>query len=299
MGTTCKTSAGKGQDANLQREFLEKEKRKPDGIQSKLTQNAIKTNFPNAMKNRDVEQKTFEVLHNLGFTYENTLFADSSCPDEINHNGDDITSMFMHRWGEMFPLSGLAGLPFAGQTGWGAFSSHCPKDGNIVICFAPHVGIDCNGTVGKVHRNGIENTTTACGAAVGAYNAVAGNQDPNQFKNGYADHQMDCIKHLVADRVKNIKGADNEMATLAFQMYEIISEFLDNIIDMKWGGQNSKIAIVGGIMINSDGARTDRFLPLKFELVHKSGARDDIFKGTFGFEPYVSNNDYKKSTRDY
>lgn len=49
-------------------------------------------------------------------------------------------------------LSGLAGLPFVGKTGWGAFSSHVPKNGNIVVLFAPHVGIDVNGVVGSIYR---------------------------------------------------------------------------------------------------------------------------------------------------
>jgi len=48
----------------------------------------------------------------------------------------------------------LAGLPFTGKTGWGAFSAHVPVDGNIVIMFAPHVGIDRNGNVGKITRDG-------------------------------------------------------------------------------------------------------------------------------------------------
>ena len=87
---------------------------------------------------------------------ENTLFADCSCPDEINHDDpdEDITSLFTRRWGEIFLLSGLAGLPFTGKTGWGAFSGHCPADGHIVVLFAPHVGIDSNGEVGKITRDG-------------------------------------------------------------------------------------------------------------------------------------------------
>ena len=87
---------------------------------------------------------------------ENTLFADCSCPDEINHDDpdEDITSLFTKRWGEIFPLSGLAGFPFTGKTGWGAFSGHCPEDGHIVVLFAPHVGIDSNGEVGKITREG-------------------------------------------------------------------------------------------------------------------------------------------------
>ena len=76
------------------------------------------------------------------------------------------------RWGEVFDLSGLAGLPFTGKTGWDAFSSHCPEDGNIVILFAPHVGIDRNGNVGKVYRKGQNESSLACGAAIGALKAL-------------------------------------------------------------------------------------------------------------------------------
>ena len=90
------------------------------------------------------------MLDKLGFTADNTLYADSSCPDEINHDdpGEDITSLFSNRWGEVFPLAGLAGLPFTGKTGWGAFTSHVPDDGNVVIMFAPHVSVDSKGNVG-------------------------------------------------------------------------------------------------------------------------------------------------------
>jgi hypothetical protein len=45
---------------------------------------------------------------------------------------------------------------FTGKTGWGAFSSHVPTpDGNIVVMFAPHVGIDRDGVVGRIHRDGL------------------------------------------------------------------------------------------------------------------------------------------------
>ena len=71
-------------------------------------------------------------------------------------------------------------------------------------------------------------------------------------------------------------------------MYEVIEEFLEAIVDMKWAGKSSKLAIVGGIMINCDGHNTDRFVPLKFDLVHKNGARDDLFMSTFGFAPHKS-----------
>ena len=168
----------------------------------------------------------------MGFTAENTLYADCSCPDEINHDDpeEDITSLMHTRWGECFPLGGLAGLPFTGKTGWGAFSSHCPTDGNIVVMFAPHVGVDCNGNIGKVTREGQSFASSACGAAIGALGAVAADANETKFLNGYQDQQMDCIKHLLGPHVENIKKSENEQAALAFKMYEIVYEYLDTII---------------------------------------------------------------------
>ena len=116
----------------------------------------IDKNFYGAMKASEAEQLIANKLYEEGFTKHNTLFADSSCPDEINHDDSeqDLTLLFFKRWGEIFPLSGLAGIPFVGKSGWNAFATHVPTDGNIVVLFAPHVGIDKNGNIGELTRNG-------------------------------------------------------------------------------------------------------------------------------------------------
>jgi hypothetical protein len=95
--------------------------------------------------------------------------------------------MFTRRWGEVFALGGIGGFPFAGKTGWGAFSSHVPKNGHISVLFAPHVGIDKDGNIGKVSRQGQENSSAACGAAIGAYFAVSKDPTEGDMKNGYLD----------------------------------------------------------------------------------------------------------------
>lgn len=106
------------------------------------------------MKASESESKVAEVLSGLGFTSRNTIFADSCCSDEVNHDdpGENITSLFQKRWGESGTLAGLSGFPFMGKTGWHAFSSRCPQDGNVVVLFAPHVGISKNGIVGEITR---------------------------------------------------------------------------------------------------------------------------------------------------
>jgi hypothetical protein len=73
------------------------------------------------------------------------------------------------RWGESFPLGGLAGIPFTGKTGWGAFTHHVPDNGNIFAMYGPHVGVDKTGIVGKVHRPGMKKASKACGASIGAF----------------------------------------------------------------------------------------------------------------------------------
>ena len=49
------------------------------------------------------------------------------------------------------------------------------------------------------------------------------------------------------------------------------------MIHTNFGGQNSKLALIGGIMINCDGDGTDMFLPLKFEIKSKDGKVQDFF----------------------
>ena len=169
----------------------------------------------------------------------------------------------------MFPLSGLAGLPFTGKTGWGAFSSHCPKDGNIVVLFAPHVGITDQGVVGMVKRQGQSQASSACGAAIAALSAVKNDKTSGNFLSGYQDHQLDCIKHLLVDHTKEISEHENEQVALVYTMFNLIEQFLNDILSDKWMSEKSQLAIIGGIMINIDGKNADRFLPLKFEVRKK------------------------------
>jgi hypothetical protein len=95
---------------------------------------------------------------------------------------------------------------------------------------------------------------------------------------------MDCIKHLIVPHVDAIKSSDNEMATLAYKMFEIQQEFLEQILNSKWMGKNSKLTLIGGIQINMDGEFTDKFLPLTFEVRNKDGQSRDYYQEVFKTE---------------
>ena len=56
----------------------------------------MNSHFFGALKGCITEQLIANTLIKMGFTSDNTLFADSSCPDEINHDDpeEDITYLF-------------------------------------------------------------------------------------------------------------------------------------------------------------------------------------------------------------
>ena len=254
------------------------------------TQVALDQYFPGALTGAETEQTVYKTLAPMGFNADNTLFADCSCPDEINHDDpeEDVSMLFQRRWGEVFPLSGLGGMPFVGKTGWAAMSSHVPVDGHILVLIGPHVGIDKDGNVGKVTRKGQHGSSSACGAAIGALAALEADRSAANFKNGYEDHQMDAIKHFLEPHVDELQETDNKQAALAYKMYDIAMDFLERIIHLNWMGNGSKLVIVGGIMINCDEEGSDRFLPLKF--ISRTQTREvDHFRKAFGESqrPYI------------
>ena len=63
----------------------------------------VLSHFPAASLAPDVEMSVYKTLSGMGFTQPNTILADSSCADELNHDDtqQDITSIFRDRWGEV------------------------------------------------------------------------------------------------------------------------------------------------------------------------------------------------------
>jgi len=272
---------------------------------------SVTKHFPTALPGSHVEQMVFTALADKSFTPENTVYTESSCPDELNHDSnDDISNQMANRWGEIFPLGGLAGIPFTGKTGWGAFSHHVPDNGNILALYAPHVGITKEGVVGKIHRPKMSKKTTACGASIGAYNALDGAKKEDyeeEMTSGLRrlegadktegpkhDHQISYIIEQLRPQMGSIQLGDdfNEvMANLAYETYHVVKAYMDDIVDTKWMSYSdkadaiyidSKVACLGGIMINMDGASSDLFIPLNFGYIAKDGTMVNLMEDTFG-----------------
>lgn len=193
-------------------------------------------------------------------------------------------------------MGGLGGLPFAGKSGFRAYLHHAPDSGKLLIMFAPHVGIDAEGRVGALQRDGQSAISKACGAAVGAYKNIqttsaitapeSSVRDLADSDNSPFDPELGTIIDLLKPRLDGIEKAKEPITFVTYQMYTIVRDLLDNCIKetndvWEWV---EEVAIVGGIMINR---RTggDFFQPLSFEIRTEKAAPEDVFPTAFGARP--------------
>ena len=253
----------------------------------------VQEHFPGALTSHAVLQKVSSAIESHGFTSANTLYAQSVCPDEINHRlHDSLPNLVAEHLGEkVFHLGGLAGIPFTGKTGFAAVSEHVPDDdGNLFVLLAPHIGLSSSLQLGKYCRDGQGTKEgAACGAAVGALRHVCSDKPlADLIPNEQDDFQMSFIVHQinkVKDEILQKETENERQAALAFQTHAIGKTMLDSITTMHFGGPNSKLLILSGIQINMPlgNGTEDYFLPLTFELHKKINNKTvDLLSETFG-----------------
>jgi len=244
----------------------------------------IEKHFPGAQTNAHVLQVCKHVLELIGISAENTLYAQSVCPDHINSSEEDLQVMFSSYLGDVFMhLGGLAGLPFTGSTGFSSFTNHTPENGHLFFLFSPHIGINTHLELGY-HENG-----AACEAAVAALKTCGSNNfcpiSEESLGKSPCDFQMNFLIKEIYERKEKIlnKPTQNEQqAELVMQIYNIGEMFLEKIVSTKFGpGKNGKLILLGGIQINLPSPMHNFFLPLLFEC-REEGNVTDFMHNAFG-----------------
>ncbi|KAL7532323.1 hypothetical protein ACHAXR_004560 [Thalassiosira sp. AJA248-18] len=242
--------------------------------------------FPGALGSSEILRRVKGVLD--GYAVENILLTQSVCPDEINHEHGDITDLFIENigGGKVFHLGGLAGVPFTGKTGFGAYSAHVAEGGHAFVLQAPHIGMSDDLVLGKYSREGQSSAGSACGAAVGAMcHCAAGNPMPD-LAGTSDDYQMNFLIHEIGKRMsalENCADENSKQAELARQTSHIGREMLDQILSTNFGDANSMLFVFNGIQINMPFDFEDYFQPLSFEVRKKDGSVVDLFNEAFGY----------------
>jgi len=248
--------------------------------------------FPGALGSLTMDRLCAQTLAARGYNKDNTLFASSICPDEINVKPGEMIDLMKTRWGENFALGGLAGLPFSGKAGFSAYAHHVPEQGKSFIVFAPHVGVDAGGTVGKIKRDNQGSASTACGAAVGAYKGIMASKgeiikssDPDY------DAQIGFIVEKLGKPVSDkVELAPDAITFVTYQMYILAREYFVTQL-LNAGGfwdDATEVTVLGGIQINR-AVGGDRFMPLMMQSrQQKEGTVVDLYETTFGRAPDLS-----------
>lgn len=217
------------------------------------------------------------------------IVATALCCDEINRG---LEAKLATRFGgSSFAMGGLAGFPFAGVTGFGAFAHHIPQNGVALIVYGPHVGVDASGVVGKVNRRGIRASGACCGAASAALDRVRSAFKTNgvlelaadlKTPTDITDTQQNWVVRALFDtgaddvmRVDDVLRASNPNARLPFALFDAQKQTMDRIIQLGAPGnvpEGTTIVVVGGIQINTPDGMGDYFLPLVYQLRTSDGS---------------------------
>merc|ERR1719487_2484905 len=166
----------------------------------------------------------------------------------------------------MFPLGGISGAPFSGKTGFEAFSTHVPHNGNVLVLFGPHVAISEAGEVGKYLRAGQHRHSTACGAVIGAFNSCDGHNEGADDLDE-TDMQMEFIRKYLAPYRAQIQADENPMASLAHQAFNMVATEIEKVVNNDFG--TGALVLLGGITINMPPPYEEHFFPCTFQIRRK------------------------------
>jgi hypothetical protein len=232
--------------------------------------------FPGSLTNDALMKKLNECLTPFGYG-STSLVATSLCCDEVNR---PLEKSLAKSYDEPFVMGGLAGFPFGGVTSFGAMAHHIPDGGSCLVVYGPHVGVDSYGSIGTVNRRGRAKGGACCGSAAAALGKIRKGQmvpmdgeakippptDSLDAQQAYVDAQL-------SPYAQRLLAADDRNVELPYALYDAQKKMMDSIVAKGAGAieGNGKIALLGGIQINTPEEYSDYFLPLNFDLLDNKG----------------------------
>ena len=216
---------------------------------------------------------TTEYITNEGIPSTDIVLAEGICSDDVDaaylpgNIGGWPTSI--NSFLGPFMSGGLAGYPFVGSVGFGAFSSHVATtlDGTLFVTSMPHIGVTEDGRSGRMLRRGKANSLTdnTCGAVAGAIDQVvnqlsaAPNQNNAPFNNeNYSFWKLTDILWPFKSTLSGFTGTTEEVynkqmifatETIRDSAYDYI---IANLPAATTGNTTNDVYFLSGIFINSD-----------------------------------------------
>lgn len=248
--------------------------------------------FPGSLTNQELVTRVYDKLLDFGFTKQNTILCTSLCGDEPTQGLEkELERVYYPRRRrrmrkrkynsdcETYHWGGLAGFPWGGVTAFASFASQIPSDGQALVVFAPHVGVDAAGHVGTVPHNKTSSGMPCCEAAVAAsHHVVATYTQLGESLAGVASSDVKDAQHValcdaLMPYAERLDQSEEPMVELPYALYDAQKEMITQMIQEGCGAipKNSKVAVLGGIQINTPPGTTDYFIPLSFDMFNSKG----------------------------
>jgi len=234
-----------------------------------------KAKFPGIITTHQFARALDVILAPRSFKEETTLLATSFNADEVCR---DLEDELRAKFGQNLNMGGLGGFPLGGSTAFGAFCRHIPTNGQCIIVYGPHVGIDHDGVIGKVNRRGhsgsgaCSNTTQA---AIEYLKAVKEGKTPHApDPSDPVTSQFVFVTSVLMEHLDRILEAENQMLEATKAMYDCIEALMKRIMDKCLPHDLPKdvpFALVGGISVNTPEGTPEYFLPKRFSMCNREG----------------------------
>lgn len=217
----------------------------------------IKSYYPDAIEgNTYTTQCVNKLKQEFGFEFDKTILATSVCSDEVIQTATNFREYVLME--EPFNLGGLAGFPFTGITGFNAFAGHIPDDGCAIIVYGPHIGFSESDQTGKIVRHGQGHETSCCGALMGVVNQFSSDNSTGPDRD--LDFQQWTLTENLGSLKSKLSSSDEPLIDTTDLMFKQISERIKTLLDeTKNQFKGKKVALIGGIIINTDSGLPDWF----------------------------------------
>ena len=158
--------------------------------------------------------------------------------------------------------------------------------GNCLIVYGPHVGVDADGVVGKVNRRGRATSGACCGSATAAAGYVKSVMSGEVSKAGtpgdFLDAQQTWVGTELLKHGERLEAADDLAVEVPLALFDCQNEVMHKIVAAaSKETHGGKIALVGGIQINTPAGTSDYFLPKVFEIIDTDGKLVDDLIASF------------------
>ena len=216
---------------------------------------------------------TTEYITNEGILSTDIVLAEGICSDDVDaaylpgNIGGWPTSI--NSFLGPFQSGGLAGYPFVGSVGFGAFASHVATTlgGTLFVTSMPHIGVTEDGRSGRMLRRGKADSITdnTCGAVAGAIDQVvnqlssAPDQNNAPFNNeNYSFWKLTDILWPYKNVLSGFTGTSEEIYNkqMIFATETIRDSAYDYIIANLPAATSAQttndVYFLSGIFINSD-----------------------------------------------